>query len=61
MRINYYLHSQLCPLSVKILGHSEKLMRIFYERIIKALMANKFEKPESFVGHMRNVIVPFKQ
>ena len=47
-------------LSVKILSHTEKIMRLYYDMIIRALMANKLENPENDVGEIRNSIVPFK-
>ena len=42
------------------MSHTEKLMRLLYEQIITALIQNKFTKPESFVGELRNTIVSFK-
>ena len=59
-RIEYYLETRLMPLGLKVLGHTERLMGLFYNQIITALMENRFEHPESVVGRLRDDIVPFK-
>ena len=58
--MEYYLETKLQPLGLRVLGHTERLLRLFYDQMIRALIENKFEHPESVIGKFRDQIVPFK-